>query len=121
MSFAGFARIIKGRPFAIPFRGQEKEALLGTPREPYETGFAIGIGTDLEVEFVQVQKSVGDADTDIGGIDRLIGGVCNVEIGSARAEPGIDHGDSFRVDRRGRDCWQAWGKNYKSGDGSEQG
>jgi hypothetical protein len=93
--------------------------LLATTWKPYETGFALGIGTDLEVEFVQVQKSVGDADTDIRAVDRLIGGVSNGEIGGAWAEAGIDFGYSFRVDRRGRDGWEAWENNYKADDSSK--
>ena len=101
MGLAGFGWIVEGRAFAVAFGGTEEKSLLGSFGEADEAGFAVGIGSDLEVELVEAHKSISDVDTDIGGVDGLADFVGNDEIRSARAEAGIDFGDGFRVDRRG--------------------
>ena len=97
LSFAGFGWVVEGSAFAVGFGGTEEESLLGIFGEPDETGLALGIGSDLKVELVQVHESVSDVDANVGGVDWLAVFVGNGEIGGARAEAGIDFGDGFRV------------------------
>ena len=106
MGFAGFAGVVESGAFATAFGGEKEEALLGTGGKPDEACFALGIGSSLEVEFMKIHESIGDADSDIGGIDGLAGGVGSGEIGGAGAEAGIDDGDGFWVNRRGREGGQ---------------
>ena len=97
LGFAGFAGIIEGGTFAVTLGDAKKETLLRAVGETEEAGFALGIGSDLEVELVQVHESVSDVDADVGGVDGLTLRVGNGEIGGAGAEAGIDFGDGFGV------------------------
>ena len=105
LSFAGLARIVEGRAFAAAFGGKEKEALLAATGKADEAGFAFGVGSDLQVEFVEVHESVSDAQLDISGVYRLAGDVGNGEIGGAGAEAGVHNGDGCWVYRRRGKGW----------------
>jgi hypothetical protein len=97
LGFTGFGWVVKGGAFAIGFGGAEEESLFGIFGEPDEAGLAIGIGSDLEIELVEVHESVSDVDADVGGVDWRTGGIGNNEIGSAGAEAGVDYGNGFRI------------------------
>jgi hypothetical protein len=117
LSFAGLARIVEGRAFAIAFLGEEKEALLAAIGKADEASFAIGVGSNLQVEFVEIHETVSDAELDSSGVDRLAVRVGNGEIGGAGAEASIHLGDGFRVYGRRGEGWQGEEKNNEGGDG----
>src|SRR5208337_39834 len=98
LRLAGFGGVVEGRAFTVAFGGAEEKSLLGSFREADEAGFAVGIGSDLEVELVEAHKTVGDVDADIGGVDGLAVFIGDDEIGGAGAETGVDFGHGFRVD-----------------------
>jgi hypothetical protein len=101
LGFAGVGGIIEGGAFAvggaIALVGAEEESLFGVFGEADEAGFAVGVGADGEVEFVEIHESIGNVDADVGGVEGLAGFVCDDEIGGAGAEAGIDFGDGFGV------------------------
>ncbi len=97
LGLTGFGRVIEGRAFAIAFGGAEKESLPRVVGKADEAGLAIGIGADFEIELMEIHESVGDVDTDVGGIDWRIGVVGDGEISGAGAEAGVDGGDCFGV------------------------
>ena len=96
--FAGFGGVVEGGGFAIAFGGAEEESLLGIIGQADEAGFAVGAGSDFEVEFVEIHEAVGDVDADVGGIDWGAGGIGDGEVGRARADGSVDDGDGFGVD-----------------------
>jgi len=98
LCLAGFGWVVEGGAFAVAFGGAEEKSLFGSFREADEAGFAVGVGSDLEVELVEVHKSVGDVDADVGGIDGLGILIGDDEIGGAGAEAGVDFGHGFGVD-----------------------
>src|SRR6202041_1417636 len=97
----------------------KKEALLRAIGKAFKPGFAVGIRSDLEIELVQVHESVGNADADVGGIDRHAGVVGDGEIGGAGAKTGVDDGDGFRVHRRGGGGRGGKGKSCDGEDDTE--
>lgn len=99
LGFTGFGGVVEGGAFAVAFGGAEEESLTGAFGQADEAGFAVGVGSGFEIELVEVQKSVGNADADGRGIDRFISGVGYGEIGCAGTLPGIDFCDGFGVDR----------------------
>src|ERR1700683_1614829 len=101
LCFAGFAGIVEGGAFAVAFGSAEEKSLLGGLGEADEAGFAVAVGSNLEVELVEAHKSVSDMDADVGGGDGRPGLVGDDEIGGAGAEAGIDFGHGFGVDGGG--------------------
>jgi len=97
LGFAGFGGIVEGGGFAVALGGAEEESLLGSIGQAGEAGFAIGVGSDFEVELVQAHESVGDVDADVGSIDGRAGGIGHGEIRGARADGSVDYGDGFGV------------------------
>ncbi len=96
-----FGRIIESGAGTITFRGAEEKALLGIFGQADEAGFAVGVGSDLQVKFVEVHPAVGDVDAHFGGVDGLVIVVGNSEVGRARAKSGVNFGDGFGIDGSG--------------------
>ena len=119
MGFTRLGRIIEGGAGTIALGGAEKEALLGIFGQSDEASFAVGVGSDLEVELVEVHPSVGDVDADLGGVDGLGILAGDGEVGGARAESGVDFGDGFGIDRSGV-RWQGGGENCEGENESEE-
>lgn len=97
LGFAGFGRVVEGGAFAIALGGAEEEALFRCVWEADEAGFAIRVGSDLEVELVEVHESVSDVDADVGGVNGLTGIIGDDEIGGAGAEAGVNFRDGFGI------------------------
>lgn len=95
MGFAGVVWVVEGIAVAVAFAGAEEEALLGMFGQADETGLAIGIGADLEIELVEAAETVGDVDANVGVVDGLAGVVVDGEVGGAGAQAGVDGGDIF--------------------------
>jgi hypothetical protein len=119
LGFTRLGRIIEGGAGTIALGGAEKEALLGIFGQSDEASFAVGVGSDLEVELVEVHPSVGDVDADLGGVDGLGILAGDGEVGGARAESGVDFGDGFGIDRSGV-RWQGGGENCEGENESEE-
>ena len=83
LCLAGFAGIVEGGAFAVAFGGAEEKSLLGGLGEADEAGFAVAVGSNLEVELVEVHKSVSDMDADVGGVDGRPGRVIRGKLGAA--------------------------------------
>src|SRR6266576_3717079 len=97
LRLAGDGRVYEGIARAIPFGGFEEEATLGARGQSCEAGFAVGVGSDLEVEFSRIHESVGDVNFDLGGVHRGAVGVRDGEIRGTGADPAVDDGRRFRV------------------------
>lgn len=95
--FAGFRGIVESRAGAVAFGSLKEESAFGDGGKADEAGFAGGVGADLHIELVRVEKSVGDVDPDGGGVDGRSVGISDGEAGGAGAEPGIDLGDGLGV------------------------
>jgi len=103
LGLAGFRGVLEGIAGALAFGGLKEESLLDAVREADETGFAVDVGADLEIEFAGAGESVGDVDFDLGGVDRFVVGVRDGEVGSALADAGVDGRDGVRVGGLGED------------------
>lgn len=97
LSLAGFVHIVEGVAGAFAFRSLEEESVLETVREGGETSFTIDIGADFEVEFTGAGESIGNVNFDFGGVDGLVIGVGDSEIGGALSDAGVDRGNGVRV------------------------
>lgn len=95
LGFAGFGWIVEGAAFAVMDRSVKEEALLGIFRQANETGLALSVGTDLQVKFVEIHESVGDVNSNVGGIDGQAGYVGNDEISGAGTQAGVDLSNGF--------------------------
>ena len=67
-----------------------------------ETGFAVDVGAEFEVEFAGAHEPVGDVDFDLGGIHRGATGVGDGEIGGAGADAAVEDGDGLGIGLLGR-------------------
>lgn len=85
LGFAGFRNVIKSVAGAVAFGSFEEEPLLEAVREISEASFAVHIRPDFEIEFMEAAESVGDMDPDFSGVDGLVVGVGDGEIGGAGA------------------------------------
>ena len=91
LGLAGFGGIVEGIAGALGFGSLEKEStLFEAVGEAGETGFAVGVGADLEIELVEPAESIGDVDFHFSGVDGLVVGVGDREIGGARADARVD-------------------------------
>jgi hypothetical protein len=102
LPFAGVGGIVEGIAGAVAFGGMEVEAVLKTVGKAGETGFAIDVGAEFEVELAGAHESVGDVDFDLG---RIHGGTSRVgdgEIGGAGADAAVEDGDSLGIGLLGR-------------------
>jgi len=100
---AGFGGIVEGLAGAVGFGGLEIEAAsLEAVGEAGEAGFAVGVGADFEVEFVEAAESVGYMDFDFSGVDGFMVGVGDGELGGAGADAGVDRRDGVRVGSLGK-------------------
>lgn len=97
MRFASIGGIVEGSCFALAFRGREEQSLLRMFGQADEAGFAVGIGSDLQVELVKAAEAVSDVHADVGGVDGFAGGVVDYEIRGAGAKSGVDGGYGFGV------------------------
>jgi len=97
LGLAGFGGIEEGGAGAVAFGGFEEESLLGAVGKAGETGFAVDVGADFEIEFAGAGESVGDMDFDFGGVDGLVVGVGDGEVGGALSDAGVDGGDGVWV------------------------
>ena len=126
LGLAGGRGVVEGAGGAVRFAGFEEESALDAIGEAGEAGFAVGIGADFKIELADAGESVGDVDFDLGGIDRLGGGVVDGEIGRAGAQATVDDRDgvgvgSLRNSERDKEDWEqecfqsevGHGKNYK--------
>jgi hypothetical protein len=104
LGFAGGGGIDEGVAGAVSFGGFEEESTLGALGESGETGFAVDVGADFEVELAGVHESVSDVDFDFGGVNGGVGGVGDGEIVGAGADAAIDDGDGLGVGSWRRLC-----------------
>jgi hypothetical protein len=85
LGFASFRNVIKSVAGAVAFGSFEEEPLLEAVREINEASFAVHIRPDFEIELMEAAESVGDMDLDFSGVDGLVIGVGDGEIGGAEA------------------------------------
>ncbi len=97
LGLAGFGGIDEGVAGAVAFGGFEEESFFDAVGKAGETGFAVDVGADFEVELAGAGESVGDVDFDFGGVDGLVVGVGDGEVGGTLSDAGVDGGDGVRV------------------------
>lgn len=97
LGLAAFGGIKEGVAGALAFGGFEEESLFDAVGEAGEAGFAVDICADFEIEFARAGESVGYVDFDSGGVDGLVIGVGDGEIGGALSDGGVDRGDGVGV------------------------
>lgn len=97
LGFAGLLGIVDDFTFAAAFGGVETEGALEAVGESGEAGLAVGVGADLEIEFVEAAESVGDVDVDLGVVDRSAGGVSDDEVCRAGSDCAVYLGDGFWI------------------------
>jgi len=102
LGLAGLGGIIEGIAGAVTFAGIEEESFFDAVRQAGETGLAIDVGADLEIQLAGVHESIGDVDFDLSEVDRFAVGVGDGEIGGAGAETAVDHWDGLGVGCLGR-------------------
>lgn len=102
LPFASVGGIVEGIAGAVAFGGMEVEATLETVGKAGETGFAIDVGAEFEVELAGAYESVGDVDFDLGSIHGGAGRVGDGEIGGAGADAAVEDGDSLGIGLLGR-------------------
>jgi hypothetical protein len=102
LPFAGVGGIVEGIAGAVAFGGMEVEAMLEAVGKAGETGFAIDVGAEFEVELAGAHESVGDVDFDLCRIDRGAGGVGDGEISGAGANAAVEDGDGLGIGLLGR-------------------
>src|SRR3984957_267221 len=90
LSFTRVGGIIEGFASAIAFGGVEIDTMLEAIRQPDESRLALGIGAEFEIESADVHESVGDVNTDLGGVNRRAGRVRNCEVRGAGADAAVD-------------------------------
>ena len=94
----GFGRVVEGFASAVGLGGLEiQSTFLEAVGKADESGFAIDIGADFEVKFVEAAESVSNMDFDFRGVDGLVIGVGDGEVGGARAYARVDRWDGVRV------------------------
>jgi hypothetical protein len=92
---AGFRGVIEGVAGAIAFGGLEEESASRVRGETRETSFAVDVGTDFEIEFMEA--SVVHADSNLGGVDGLAIRVVDGEVGGTRAKGAVDDRDGVGI------------------------
>src|SRR5215469_12329061 len=97
LGFAGIGGIVECVAGAVAFRGLEEQSVLEVIGEAGEARLAVDVGPDFEVELVSIEESVGNADVNLGVVDRLVVSIGDGEIRGARAEAAINCGDGMRV------------------------
>jgi len=97
LGLAGFGGIEEGVTGAVAFGGFEEESLFGAVGKGGEAGLPVDVGTNFEIEFAGAGESVGDVDFDFGGVDGLVVGIGDGEVGCALSDAGVDGGDGVRV------------------------
>jgi hypothetical protein len=97
LGFAGGGGVVEGFGGAVGFAGFEEEAAFDALGESGEAGFAIGVGADFEVELAGVHESIGDVDSDFGGVDWGAGFVVDGEVGGTGLDGACGRGDGFGV------------------------
>jgi hypothetical protein len=96
----GFARlfgIVEGVAGAVAFGGLEEESLFDAVWQAGKARFAIDIGPDFEIELVEAAESIGDVNFHFGGIDGLVIGAGDGEVGGAGAQSGVNYGNGMRI------------------------
>jgi hypothetical protein len=96
--FASIGGIVEGFAATVILRGMEVEAVFNPVRQPRDAGFAVDVGSDFEIQLMDIHESVGDVDADFGVIDGGTSGVCDGEISGAGAYASVDDGDGVGVD-----------------------
>ena len=99
--FAGEGGVVEDRGFTATFGCLEKHSLLGLVGESGKAGLAGGVGSDLQIQLVEVHETVCDVDADFCVVDRRTGGILDGEVGGAGAEASVDDGNSLWIDGRG--------------------
>jgi hypothetical protein len=89
--------IIEGAAGALSLGGFEEQSVFQPIRQSGETGLAINVGPDFEIQFVGAEKPVGDAHSHFGVVHRLLIWIGDGEIGAAGAQVGVDDGDADRA------------------------
>lgn len=95
---ASFGGIVEGFSGAIALAGTEIETLLNAVGKAGEAGFAIDVGVDFEIEFMEAPSAVGDVNFHFGVVDGLAVDVGDGEVGGAGTDAGIEGGNGVRVD-----------------------
>jgi hypothetical protein len=109
VGFAGGGGIDEGGAFAVRFGSLKVQADFGAGGQAGETGFAVDVGADLEIHFVQVHESVSDVDADFSVVDWRGGFVGDGEGRGAGADGAIDAGDGVGGGGFGVRCLRALG------------
>ena len=99
--FAGDGGIVEDRGFAATFGCLEKQSLPGLVGESGKASLARGVGSNFQIQLVEVHESIGDVDADFCVIHGCTGGILDGEVGGAGSEGGIDDGNSLWIDGRG--------------------
>jgi len=97
LGLARLAHILKRIAGPVTFRGVKEESVLDVVGKTGEAALAVDIGAYFEVEFADRPEPVGDVNFDLGGINRLVIGVSNGEVGGTSADAGIDRWDRVRI------------------------
>ncbi len=100
LRLAGLSWIIEGGTFRAAFRSAKEKPLLGIFGQANDASLALGIGSDLKIEFVEVHKTVRDVHADGSGVHRRSRVVRDRKVGAAGAKAGVHFRDGFCIDRR---------------------
>ena len=90
LGLARLAHILESIARPVTFRRVEKESGFDMVGKAGKAALAVYIGPYFEVEFAHRPEPIGDVDFDLGGINRLVIGVSNGEVGGTGADAGID-------------------------------
>ncbi|SPF42331.1 hypothetical protein SBA1_440029 [Candidatus Sulfotelmatobacter kueseliae] len=66
-----------------------------------ETGLAVNVGAEFEVELADVHEAIGDVDLHFGSVDGSASRIVDGEVGGAGTDAAIDHWNRMGVAWRG--------------------
>lgn len=91
LRFARVRRIIEGFAFAVALRGVEIETVLDLVRQTGESGLAVNIRAQLQIELARIGESIRDVDFDGRPVYRRATRIGNGDIRGAGANATIEH------------------------------